>query len=203
MIGLKMVEKNKILFISPHTDDIELSCGGTLSRFLEEGKEICVVAFSTAKANQQEFDNSMELLGVKNYQLYNYQFRIFKEQRQAILDDLIRIRDEFQPDIVFLPAENDTHQDHEVIFQEGFRAFKKSSILGYQQTWNQRKVHLEFFIPLEERHINKKIKATNCYSSQQQRFYSSPEYLKSEAKYWGSQIGVSYAEIFQVIRWIL
>lgn len=193
----------KILILSPHCDDSELSCGGTIARFLEEGKEVYVVAFATAQATKEEYFNSMISLGVENPQLYDFPFRRFNEKRQEILDALIKIRKDINPDIVFLPSEYDTHQDHEVIYQEGFRAFKKSSILGCQGAWNQKRVDLNFFIPLEERHIDRKIRALENYKSQSEKFYCSADYIKGESKHWGSHIGVPCAEIFQIINWIL
>ena len=198
-----MVENKRILFLSPHLDDVEISCGGTIVKFIEEGAKVFVVVFSAAKADVKEYFKSMSELGVENPQLYNFQFRIFKTKRQEILDKLIKIRKEIRPDIVFLPATGDTHQDHEVISQEGFRAFKKSSILGYQQPWALREIKLQFFIPLEEKHIDKKIKALSFYKSQVSKFYTSADYIKNEAKYWGSQVELLYAEIFETIRWLL
>ena len=41
----------KILFLAPHTDDVELGCGATLARCLEEGANVHVAVFSTASAS--------------------------------------------------------------------------------------------------------------------------------------------------------
>ncbi len=35
-----------VLILSPHTDDAELGAGGTIARFVEEGKKIHYIAFS-------------------------------------------------------------------------------------------------------------------------------------------------------------
>lgn len=45
---------NRVLVLAPHTDDAELGCGGTMSRFFEEGIDIYVAAFSTARASLPE-----------------------------------------------------------------------------------------------------------------------------------------------------
>ena len=42
----EVVTKKKILFIGAHPDDIELGCGGTLTKYLEEGHEIEMIVFS-------------------------------------------------------------------------------------------------------------------------------------------------------------
>src|SRR5690606_30885039 len=65
-----------------------------------------------------------------------YEVRRFPENRQAILDDMIRLNKEYHPDIVLLPSIHDTHQDHAVIANEGFRAFKRTTMLGYEVPWN-------------------------------------------------------------------
>ena len=39
----------KILILAPHTDDGELGCGGSITRFIEEGKNVFYAAFSTAE----------------------------------------------------------------------------------------------------------------------------------------------------------
>ena len=37
-----------------------------------------------------------------------------------------------------IPSESDVHQDHQTIYNESIRAFKFSSILGYEMPWNNR-----------------------------------------------------------------
>jgi len=54
---------------------------------------------------------------------------LFPENRQKILEDLIKIKKEIKPDLIFVPSFNDIHQDHQVLTQEGLRAFKKETIL--------------------------------------------------------------------------
>ena len=66
------------------------------------------------------------------FKLYLLPVRIFLDYRQHILDTMIRIRDDIKPDLVIMPSLNDTHQDHNVVSNEGFRAFKRNSILGYE-----------------------------------------------------------------------
>ena len=47
-------------------------------------------------------------------------------------------------DLVVLPNSTDVHQDHQVINREGIRAFKHSSILGYELVWNNLILHLQY-----------------------------------------------------------
>ncbi|MEI6853400.1 MAG: PIG-L family deacetylase [Bacteroidota bacterium] len=78
------MNKDRILILSPHTDDAELGCGGTISKLLQQNKEIFWVVFSTAEdslpaelpktALADEFVNITRFLGLKenNYKVFNF-----------------------------------------------------------------------------------------------------------------------------------
>jgi len=106
------------------------------------------------------------------------------------------------PDIVYLPSTSDTHQDHDTVSAEGFRAFKRTSIFGYELPWNNLTFTTSAFVVVEEEFIEKKIQALACYRSQADRPYANPEFVRSLARVRGIQIGVPYAEAFEAIRMI-
>ena len=136
----------RILVLAPHTDDAEISCGGTISRMIRESNDVYVTAFSASKKSllegfdddvtRREFHESMKYIGIENYTLFDYPTRHFPEHRQEILDDIIHIGNMFCPDIVFLHNSYDIHQDHQVIYQEGIRVFRNRTIYGYENPWN-------------------------------------------------------------------
>ena len=206
---------NKILVIAPHTDDAEFGCGATISRMVEEGLEVYIATFSACEKSVpseypsniliNEFKEASKVLGVKaiNTFLFSYQVRIFNKKRQEILQDLIELRNNINPDLVMIPSESDVHQDHQTIYNESIRAFKFSSILGYEMPWNNISFQSSSFVFVSEVHIRKKIKALKKYKSQSKRPYSNEEFLRSLARTRGVQINTKYAEAFQVIRWIL
>ena len=49
-----MITPQRVLVMSPHTDDAELGCGGTMARWIEEGAEVYEAAFSTAELSLPE-----------------------------------------------------------------------------------------------------------------------------------------------------
>ena len=110
---------------------------------------------------------------------------------------------ELFPDLVLMPSLNDIHQDHATIAHEGLRAFKNTTILGYELIWNNLTFQTTCFFKLDQRHIHKKAKALTAYKSQGSRDYMSEEFIFSLAKARGVQIGNSYAECFEVIRWVM
>jgi hypothetical protein len=86
---------------------------------------------------------------------------------------------------------------------EGFRAFKNTSILCYELPWNNLNFATQSFVKLEYKHVKRKIEALKCYESQKHKHYASSEFIKSLAITRGVQIGADYAEVFEVVRWIL
>lgn len=205
----------RILVLAPHTDDGELGCGASIARFIEEGAEVYYAAFSTADEsvppefprNQLaiEVRDATQILGIDADHLFVYQYQVRKLNyvRQEILEELINIRDSIRPDVVFLPSSVDFHQDHQTVTQEGLRAFKFSTILGYELIWNNRSFSTDCFIKISEQQLMKKIEALSAYKTQARKSYMSPDFIRSLATVRGTQIGESFAESFEVIRWII
>jgi len=209
------IQAKKILILVPHTDDGEFGCGATIAKLIQRGSEVYYAAFSTAEESVPEPfpKNILEIevraatliLGIAEEHLIikKYPVRNFDNFRQNILEDLVALNKELHPDLVFMPCLNDLHQDHTTMAQEGLRAFKHTSILGYELPWNNMTFHTQCFSNIDETHLNIKIKALECYNSQKNRAYAKPEFIKSLAITRGTQIGIRYAESFEVIRWIM
>lgn len=205
----------KVLVLAPHTDDGELGCGATIAKYIEAGDEVFYVAFSICSRSlpagwapdtlAKEVALATAVLGVKseNLILFDYDVRRFYEFRQDILEEMIKLKERIRPDVVYVPSPTDIHQDHQVISQEGLRAFKSSSLLGYEMPWNNVAFMTRAFSIVEERHIQKKIDALEQYETQKHRTYLNPNFIRSLATTRGVQIGVPYAEAYEVIRWML
>ena len=208
----------KILILSPHTDDAELGCGGAIAKFIEEKHKILWIVFSTAEESlpkglpkdtlKKEFLKVVKNLGLneKNYKIHNFKVRHLHKNRQDVLEELIKVRDEFKPELVIIPSLNDYHQDHQVVSNEAVRAFKTtSSIIGYELPWNHITFDTNLFIRLEERHIKKKYELLQKYESQfkRKRNYFSKEYIFGLSKVRGTQCNAEYSESFEVIRWMM
>lgn len=199
------ISENPVLVLSPHTDDAELGCGGTIARFIEEGRQVDVRAFSTAhdaKRLTEEFVAAMRALDVAGFCLDMFPVREFNDHRQQILDTLISLRDQLQPQLVLMPSHRDVHQDHQVVHAEAMRAFKDVSCWGYELPWNHRTFTTEVFVGLEQQHVDRKWKALEHYESQTGRPYFRRSFVESLARVRGVQIGREFAEAFDVIRMV-
>jgi LmbE family N-acetylglucosaminyl deacetylase len=210
-----MKSYKKILVLAPHTDDGELGCGASIHKFASESKEVFYVAFSICTKSLPEHMHPMtlanevkkatEILGVKkeNLILYDFDVRHFPSHRQEILEEMVKLNASIQPDLVLMPNVNDIHQDHQTIYAEGLRAFKQTTILGYELPWNNLIFTTNTFIKLDEANIKQKIAALNEYKSQSSRTYLNEDFIRSLARTRGVQIGTDYAEAFELVRWII
>jgi len=202
----------RALVLAPHTDDCEFGCGGTMARLVEEGAEVRYVAFSIATRSlpagftpdtlRYEVAAATAELGIAAEQLvvHDFDVRTFPDHRQEILELLIELWNEWEPDVVFQPSLHDIHQDHQAIATEGLRAFKRTTILGYEIPWNNLDFAYQAYISLEKRHLERKAAALGLYASQQHRRYADPEYVWSLARTHGINVNREYAEVFQVYR---
>lgn len=204
-----------VLVLAPHTDDGELGCGGTINKLKQLGKRVIYVAFSTCEESvpegfprdvlTHEVKAATKALGIppEDLVILPYQVRYFPRDRQAILEDMVKLNREHKPDLVFCPSSYDIHQDHGTINQEAKRAFKSTTVLGYEFIWNNFQFSSQCFIELNEDDISAKVKAMECYQSQSKRLYAKDKLIRGVANYRGLQASVEYAEAFEVIRWIV
>ena len=107
-----------------------------------------------------------------NLTVHDFDVRTFPEHRQEILELLVALWEEWKPDVVFQPSHHDVHQDHQTIAQEGLRAFKRTTVLGYEIPWNNFEFSYGAYLSFEERHLERKIAAVERYASQQHRRYA-------------------------------
>ena len=200
----------RVLVLAPHTDDGEFGCGGTMARLVEEGSDVRYIAFSIATRSlpegfapdtlAREVREATTELGISLLDVHDFDVRTFPEHRQDILELLVSLWEEWQPDAVFQPSLHDIHQDHQVIAAEGLRAFKRTTILGYEIPWNNFDFAYQAYVSLDKAHVEKKVAALAKYASQQHRRYADPEYIWNVARTHGINVNREYAEVFQVYR---
>ena len=193
-----------ILVLSPHTDDGELAAGGTIRRFVEEGSNVTYVALSAPRQElHEECAECLGVLGVEDYSILDFPRRRFPEKRQEILQYLFDYNKEHQVDLVLTPSTQDLHQDHQTVTNEVMRAFKHSTIFGYELPWNNIIFHENCFVALNENQVEKKLEALKHYDTQKSRQYFDREYLHGLMRAKGLHIGEKYAESFEVIKLVL
>lgn len=214
-LGASLQARSTVLVLSPHTDDGELGCGGTLAKLVALGHRVVSVAFSAAEDSvpaglprdilRHENKAACQCLGIaaEDSIVLDFKVRTFPEHRQQILDTMLLLNRKYQPSLVLLPSTTDTHQDHITIAEEGFRAFKRTTMLAYEKPWNNIEFSARCFVILDEADLQRKIAALACYESQKGRQYINADYVRALALVRGTQIGQPMAELFDTPRLIL
>jgi LmbE family N-acetylglucosaminyl deacetylase len=203
------------LALAPHPDDIELGMGGTISKLVEDGCHVVVVVFSSAEKSlpegftkeniKDECRSALESLGVERKEIYfeDFPVREFDKYRQEILELLVGLSRKYLPDVVFCPSLNDSHQDHHVLANESVRAFRKTTVLGYELPWNTKLFDSSLSIGLETRHMDAKEKSLEFYHSQRGRPYFESGLLRNHARMRATVAGLDFVESFELIRMLL
>ena len=206
------MNNNNILILAPHTDDGELGCGASIAKFIDQGKHVTYIAFSTCSQSlpvdlspdtlRKECLSATKSLGIQNVLFFDFEVRKLLVHRQEILESLININAEIKPDTVYLPAQNDIHQDHQVIYAEGLRAFKNSNVLGYELPWNNFKFFPNYFERISQNNLIKKQLALKEYKSQAGRKYMDDNFQRSLAIVRGIQSNTLLAEAFELYHMV-
>lgn len=203
------IKDKVILAIAPHLDDIELGVGGTIYKLGKENRVhylgLSMPPLVERESFMNEFWKSAIHLGLSRERmiLKDYDPRDLFKDRMDILQLFYDTYQALKPDIVFVPNSNDIHQSHQVVYQEARRAFKFSTILGYELPWNSLSFNMDVFIELTAKEIKVKQESINCFESQKQRTFFSNDILTDLAKLRGKQIGRDYAECFELTRLII
>lgn len=192
------------LFLSPHTDDAELCCGGTIYKLTSRGNSVTVLSFSDCSIPgiADELNAAHEVLKVNASRLMDYKVRHFDQRRQDILESLVDWAVRFPPDAVFIPdPEQDIHQDHQIIGTEAVRAFKNvCDIYGFSHPHNSLCSNDNYFSVLSKNDAMAKLAALEKFKSQAGRIYFAPDVVLGTMWYYGAQCGAQFAESFRVIR---
>lgn len=190
---------SKYLFIGSHTDDVELSCGGTMRKLVYQGHEVHHLAMSYCGSKQLTVESmkSADVLGIQ-LSIAEFTVREFHTQRKQIADYLYNLRG---VDFVFTHSKEDRHSDHRTIGEESLRVFN-CNLITYLSPWNGS--HSEnYFVEISELELENKIKALSCYHSQNHRAYMDPNFILAQARYNGIKCGKLYAEAFKSEKLII
>lgn len=197
----------KLLFIGPHPDDVELGCGGIISRYSKSTKMTYLILSPCLEdpKNKYILDEAREainLLGLPMESLIieNLPRRTFHDQRRNIREILISVREKFNPDIVFCPSIKDVHQDHSVTAEETLRLFRDIGVISYEAPRSSLLFEPNLYMGLSDKNLKTKIDALLRYKSQYDKYYFEPSVIRSFARMRGSQCRVKYAEAFEVLR---
>ncbi len=197
----------KVCFIAAHPDDIELGCGAFISNIKGKADIFCVTLSDNQKNPLlshvvEEHYRSMAVLGISPEQIRLASFitRRFPELRQEILEYLYQLNHEVQPDIVITHTRADIHQDHQQTTEEVLRAFRGTTVLGFDALRSSYGFFPHFLVEVSREDVERKIQALGEYSTYNDKYYFDASVLRATLIRHGALAEVPFAEGFDILR---
>jgi LmbE family N-acetylglucosaminyl deacetylase len=217
----------RVLVVSPHADDAEISCGGTIARVIAEGGEVCVALMTAGSVKFrhsgdvptseriQEFNASMESLGVQYSRVLSFDLdgKMYTAPQSNFVSQLDDFIDSFKPDTILVPLPS-SHQDHRYAWEVCLAATRPNI------SKHQPQLIAAYEYPLScwynggfeagkggmyvdvSKYWDKKIEALKQYKTQMRGDQSliSIRSVESLATQRGLESGVDKAELMHVLR---
>jgi len=204
----------KILCLGSHCDDIEIGCGGTLLKLIQNRRGNVMVrwvVFSSTPERQKEARRSSQafLKNVKQKTIIIKQFEdsFFPYHGREIKKAMHELGRGFSPEVIFTHYRNDLHQDHRLIGELTWNAFRDHWILEYEiPKYDGDLGSPNLFVPLSEATTRKKIDhVVRYFQSQRNKQWFTKETFLSLHRLRGLECNSAsgYAEAFYCRKTVL
>lgn len=204
MISLTPAPLRTVLCLGAHSDDIEIGCGATLLALLQQHPRLRViwVVFSAEAPRDDEARRSARdfLAGGAHHEIRIHSFRtsFFPHQGEAIKECVERLKDEFSPDLVFTHFRDDRHQDHRLLSDLAWNAFRHHLILEYEiPKYDGDLGAPNVFVPVPVELVERKIQLLlRHFETQNNKHWFSADLFRGLLRIRGMESGAQYAEAF-------
>jgi LmbE family N-acetylglucosaminyl deacetylase len=197
----------RVFFIGAHPDDIEIGSGALISHIVGQAEVLCITLSDNQKnpslANVLiEHNKSMAILGVapQNVIVGEFETRRFPHFRQEILEYLIELKNQYQPEIVFTHSRADIHQDHAATTEECLRAFRGTTVLGFDVLRSSYGFFPNFLVEVTDKDVDTKIAALAEYKTYSNKYYFDPAITRATVIRHGALAERPFAEGFDILR---
>jgi bacillithiol biosynthesis deacetylase BshB1 len=217
--------KLDVLAIGAHRDDIEITCGGTVIKFVDLGYNVGILDLTqgemgtrgSAREREKESKCAAKIMGLKvreNLKLPDSAVEITTENKLK----LAKVIRKYQPHLVILPYWEQRHPDHAKCSQMGYEACYLSGLAKLKipgephrpykiiYTTSFFEIKHSFIVDITEQ-FGRKIKAVACYKSQFEDMEKKEVYpparnifdfMEIKARHYGYLIRKKYGEAFLV-----
>ncbi|MGH8579646.1 MAG: PIG-L deacetylase family protein [Gammaproteobacteria bacterium] len=201
------------LCLGSHCDDIEIGCGGTILRLVQEHPKIKLhwVVFSSDRTRAAEAQKSaeyfLERVGNKIITIKEFKNSFFPFCGAEIKEYFEKLKTRISPDIVFTHYRGDLHQDHRLISDLTWNTFRDHLILEYEIVkYDGDFSSPNFFVPLSDDERKRKVRyILECFETQKGKHWFTEETFYSVMRLRGIECNSSsgYAEAFYCRKMVL
>lgn len=212
----------KVLAVGAHPDDIEIGCGGTLVLFKRKGHEVYILILTRGEASgdptvrEKECRKAASILGADELIFGNLQDTKITDGIETIMA-IENVINQIKPDIIFTHSYKDGHQDHRNTGMAALSAARNSKkVLLYESPAALREFCPQVFVDISTT-FDVKLKALEMFGSQASKVYFKGSNMLDHvrnfpyvsnaveglARFRGFQAGVTFAEAFEVGKFLL
>lgn len=200
------VEGLNLLLLGAHCDDIEIGCGATLLKLINNYKikHIKWIIFASTQEREKESRTCAEFflkdVSSKEILIYDFKDGFLPQMRAEIKNIFEKIKVDFNPDLIFTHYQHDLHQDHKLLSELTWNTFRNHTILEYEITkYDGDLGNPCFFVEIDSATVEKKINALMThYISQRKKHWFDVETFQSIMRIRGIQSASQYAEAFYI-----
>jgi LmbE family N-acetylglucosaminyl deacetylase len=195
----------KVLCIGAHSDDIEIGCGGTILKLLQQHRRVSVawvvLSGDDARAREARLSASLFLRGAAQarVELLNFRVSYFPTELAAIKDAFEGLKS-VEPDLIFTHARADFHQDHRVVNELTWNTFRNHAVLEYEvPKYDGDTGAPNVFVEVGRSLIERKARyLMKCFGTQRNKHWFSPDLFTGLARLRGIQCAAAggFAEGF-------
>jgi LmbE family N-acetylglucosaminyl deacetylase len=207
----------KILAIGAHFDDVELGCGGALAAHAARGDEVYVFVATvsgftnqydqsvrSSEAARAEAEEAMRILGVK--QMFCGDYKTLEVEFVDRLNiEILRLVEQLGIEQVYAHWTGDVHHDHQALARASLHSCRHvPRLLMYRSNWYHSTLDFRgnFYIDITN-YWDIKEKAIRAHRSEMDRTGAKwISFFRNEAENAGQRIGVRYAEVYEVVKWL-
>lgn len=196
----------RILCLGAHCDDIEIGCGGTVLRLLEEhpGTSVRWVVFASTPERKREAQACSEALltraGDARVEVHGFRDAYLPQQSGEVKDRFEELKGEWSPDLLLTHWSGDAHQDHRVVSELTWNTFRDHLVLEYEiPKYDGDLGRPNLYVPLTREQLEAKVAALHeHYGSQRGRRWFDRELFAGLARLRGMECNApeGFAEAF-------
>lgn len=206
LLAVKPQSELTLLCLGAHSDDIEIGCGGTVLRLLEEfpaARVVWIVLGATGtRAEEAKQSAALFLESASHSQVILKSFRdgFFPYIGGEIKDFFEELKGEISPDLILTHYRHDLHQDHRLVSELTWNTFRDHTILEYEIVkYDGDLGSPNFFVHLDEATCRRKVdNILDCFTTQRDRHWFTEDTFLSLMRIRGVESGAQgrYAEGF-------
>lgn len=185
------MKRKKCIFVVPHPDDLELSCGILVQKLVEAGHDIKVVVvctgvpFSRDKTEREtEAIASCKLLGVSDVSFLRHASFRLHENRWEVKEEIEHIIRDFAPTTLFVPWGDDVHEDHATLSKLSLVAGRSVPTTYFYPAISAENFEPDTIVIGTKAMLDKKVRAIELHKSQILSGRISSDRAVTTSKYW-------------------